>query len=243
LAGCRTDTTMLNQIIELCTSSNGLFWLVLGSDLSIAVAYFAIPITMAIVLRDRKDDIPYPWLWTLFVTFIVACGLTHTAHVWSAATGFDYLEMHAAIGFFCAVASVGTAIAFAFILPQIKLLPSPRQQRAQLEKQVAHTSSSTVGRRRRYNLSLAPSRIDDNSTNIVRRGAMMKPLCIIAAAMALVVSSSTAMAEPKKRSVSDKSTHRMKSAPAPLRQWPPNNPTFREYEELKREGWYKADKA
>jgi hypothetical protein len=141
LAGCRTDTTMLNQIIELCTSSNGLFWLVLGSDLSIAVAYFAIPITMAIVLRDRKDDIPYPWLWTLFVTFIVACGLTHTAHVWSAATGFDYLEVHAGIGLFCAITSVGTAIAFAFILPQIKLLPSPRQQRAQLEKQVAQRTA------------------------------------------------------------------------------------------------------
>src|SRR4029077_10646253 len=74
-------------------------------------------------------------------------------------------------------------------------------------------------------------------------GAMMKPLCIIAAAIALVVASSTAMAEPKKRSVSNKATHRMKSVSAPLRQWPPNNPTFREYEELKRQGWYKADKA
>ena len=75
------------------------------------------------------------------------------------------------------------------------------------------------------------------------RRQMMKPLCIIAAAIALVVASSTAMAEPKKRSVSDKATDRMRSAPAPLRQWPPNNPTPREYEELKREGWYKADKA
>ena len=33
------------------------------------------------------------------------------------------------------------------------------------------------------------------------------------------------------------------SVPPPLRQWPPNNPTPREYEELKREGWYKEDKA
>src|SRR5262249_62419871 len=89
-------------------------------------------------------------------------------------------------------------------------------------------------KRRRYNLFLASSRTNDNSTNIVR-GTMMKPLCIIAAAMALVVASSTAMAEPKKRSVSDKATHRMKSVPAPLRQWPPDNPTPREYEELKRE--------
>jgi hypothetical protein len=78
------------------------------------------------------------------------------------------------------------------------------------------------------------------------RGAMMKPLCIIAAAMALVVASSTAMAAPKKQSLSDKATHRMQSpqsVPAPRRQWPPDNPTPREYEELKREGWYKADKA
>jgi hypothetical protein len=95
----------------------------------------------------------------------------------------------------------------------------------------------------RYNLFLAPSRTDHNSTNIVRRGATMKPFCIIAAAMALVVASSTAMADPKKRSVSDKATHRMKLVPAPVRQWPPNNPTPKEYEELKREGWYKADKA
>jgi hypothetical protein len=74
---------------------------------------------------------------------------------------------------------------------------------------------------------------------------MKKLLRIIAAAMALIVASSTAMAEPKKRSLSGKATQRMKSppsVPAPLRQWPPNNPTFREYEELKRQGWYKADK-
>jgi hypothetical protein len=134
-------STMLNQFIELCTSSSGLFWLVLGSDLSIAVAYFAIPITMAVVLRDRKDDIPYPWLWTLFVTFIVACGLTHSAHVLSAASGADYLEVHAGIGLFCALTSVGTAIAFVFIIPQIKLLPSPKQQRAELEKLVVQRTS------------------------------------------------------------------------------------------------------
>ena len=39
----------------------------------------------------------------------------------------------------------------------------------------------------------------------------MKLLCIIAAAMTFVVASSAAMAEPKKRSVSNKATQRMKS--------------------------------
>lgn len=41
------------------------------------------------------------------------------------------------VSVFCAVASVGTAVAFAFILPQIRLLPSPVQQRAELEHLVA----------------------------------------------------------------------------------------------------------
>jgi hypothetical protein len=132
---------MLEPLIQLCTSATGLFWLVLGSDLSIAVAYFAIPVTMAVVLRERGQDIPYPWLWTLFVLFIVACGLTHTAHALSAATGFDYLWLQAAMNMFCAVTSVGTAVAFAFILPQIKLLPSPAQQRAALAKVVAQRTS------------------------------------------------------------------------------------------------------
>ena len=132
---------MIDQILQFCTSSGGLYWLVVGSDLSIALAYFAIPITMAIVLRDRRDDIPYPWLWTLFVTFIVACGLTHTAHVWSAATSAEYLGIHAGVGLFCAITSVGTAIAFAFILPQIKLLPSPAKQRAELETLVARRTA------------------------------------------------------------------------------------------------------
>ena len=132
---------MLTPIIEFCSSTTGLFWLVLSSDLSIAIAYFAIPVTMAIVLKDRKEDIPYPWLWLLFVTFIVACGLTHMVHVSSALAGAEFLWAHAAVGIFCAMTSVGTAIAFAFVLPQIKLLPSPRQQRASLERLVAERTS------------------------------------------------------------------------------------------------------
>jgi hypothetical protein len=134
-------TTMLDKFVELCTSSNSLFLLTLGSDLSIALAYFAIPVTMAIVLRDRKDDIPYPWLWLLFVTFIVACGMTHIAHVWSALSATSYLEVHAGIGFFCALISVGTAVAFAFIIPQIKQLPSPKQQQQKLEALVSQRTT------------------------------------------------------------------------------------------------------
>lgn len=132
---------MLQQLLQWCTSDNTLMWTVIGSDLAIALAYFAIPLTMAIVLRHRSDDIPYPWLWVLFVTFIVACGLTHVVHIWSALSGAQNLWLHAAIGIVTALASVGTAIAFAMVLPQIKLLPSPRQQRALLEQAVVERTA------------------------------------------------------------------------------------------------------
>lgn len=128
---------MLQRLVEFCTSNEGLFWIVFVSDILIAFAYFAIPITMAIVLRDRKEDIPYPWLWSLFVIFIVACGLTHLVHVWSVLMGVEYLGLQATIEVITVVASVGTAIAFAVVLPQIKLLPSPRQQRELLQELVA----------------------------------------------------------------------------------------------------------
>jgi hypothetical protein len=128
---------MIQQILEFCSSDRTAYWMVFCSDLAIASAYFAIPIAMAIVLRQRKDDIPYPWLWLLFVTFIVACGLTHLVHVWSAAMGPNYLQLHAIIGVVTAAASVGTAIAFVLILPQIKDLPSPMQQKVKLQDLVA----------------------------------------------------------------------------------------------------------
>jgi len=70
--------------------------------------------------------------------------------------------------------------------------------------------------------------------------SVMKLLCIIAAAMAMVVASSAAMAAPKKHKAIHR-TNSPSSVPAPRRQWPPNNPTPKEYEELLREGWYKRD--
>jgi hypothetical protein len=128
---------VLQQIVDFCTSDAGLLWLSIASDMAIALAYFAIPLTMAVVLRDRKDDIPYPWLWTLFVVFIVACGLTHVVHVWAVFWGTDKRSVYVVIALVTAMASVGTAVAFAAILPQVKNIPSPRAQRALLEKMVA----------------------------------------------------------------------------------------------------------
>jgi len=127
---------MVGDLLQLCTSRNGLFSILILSDLAIADSYFAIPLTMAVVFRKRKDDIPYPWLWMLFVAFIVACGLTHLMHVWSGLGSIENLAGQTLINLLCAATSVGTAVAFAYILPQINELPSPKKQRAELERLV-----------------------------------------------------------------------------------------------------------
>ena len=77
---------------------------------------------------------------------------------------------------------------------------------------------------------------------MVQRGAIMKLLSIVAAVMALIVASTTTMAEPKKPSLSNKATHRVKS-PQPSNRVPTYEDRLREYYELKRQGWYKDDKA
>jgi hypothetical protein len=115
------------------TSANGQFWVVLINDTCIALACFAISITMAVALRQGRNDVPHPWLGRLLVLFIAACGLTHAAEVLSAVMNNEYAGLQAAINLFCAVTSMTAALAFAFILPRIKLLPSPAQQRVALE--------------------------------------------------------------------------------------------------------------
>ncbi len=71
----------------------------------------------------------------------------------------------------------------------------------------------------------------------------MKQISIIAAAMALVVASGAAMAQTQKRSVLDRATHRAKS-PQPSNKVPNSyEEKLRQYEEDKRNGWYKIDSA
>lgn len=129
---------MLDTFLNLCASGTALGWILVAADCAIAAAYLAIPLTMAVVFRRHHRDIPLPWLWRLFVAFITACAVTHLVHVWSAVTGSEMLGFKVAAGLFCAAVSVGTALAFAWILPDIKSMPSPRERQIELENAVAH---------------------------------------------------------------------------------------------------------
>jgi hypothetical protein len=124
-------------MLAFLISADGLSWIALINDASIALACFVISITMAVMLRQRRNDTAHPWLGILLVVFIVACGLTHLAEAATATMAIENLSVQAAINVFCTATSVVTALAFAIILPRIKLLPSPAQQRDALEKLVS----------------------------------------------------------------------------------------------------------
>ena len=123
---------MLDYLISLCTTDEGLFSLIVGSDFLIALAYFSIPVSMLWVFRNRSEDLPYPALWIAFVLFIFACGATHLFHFAGALRGSALLEWRAPIHVATAIVSVATAVALSLTLPKIALLPSPQRQQREL---------------------------------------------------------------------------------------------------------------
>jgi hypothetical protein len=79
------------------SGSPALLWLHVISDSLIALAYFAIPVSLVFFVRRRRD-IPFGWMGLLFGLFIVACGLTHLMGVWTIwdpVYGLDAGAVHA----------------------------------------------------------------------------------------------------------------------------------------------------
>lgn len=127
---------MLDALIALCTTATGLITLSLAADILIALAYFSIPLSMLWVFRNRRYDLPYPALWIAFVLFIFACGMTHLLHALAVSTSNPMLGLRTGMHLATAGISIATAIALNIVLPQVNLLPSPAQQRAELEQAV-----------------------------------------------------------------------------------------------------------
>ena len=94
------------------------------SDAAIALAYFSIPLALAIFLLKRRD-LAFPGVFILFCIFIVACGTTHIFDVWTLWNP-DY-GVAGLVKAFTAVASVGTAVVLWNLMPKALALPGPAQ--------------------------------------------------------------------------------------------------------------------
>lgn len=105
----------------------GLLWAYAVADAGIAIAYFTIPLALAIFAHRRHDFAFRPIFW-LFAAFILLCGTTHLLDVltlWVPAYGIEALVKVAT-----AVVSMVTAIALWRLLPQALALPSTAQLQA-----------------------------------------------------------------------------------------------------------------
>src|SRR6185503_18467904 len=77
------------------------------SDAVIGVSYVAISVTLAYVVRKRKD-LPFNWMFLAFGLFIIACGATHFMEIWTLWTPVYWLS--GTVKLITAVASITTAL-------------------------------------------------------------------------------------------------------------------------------------
>ena len=115
----------------------GLVWLHIISDSLIALAYYSIPVAL-IYFVQKREDLPYNWLFLSFGAFIVSCGTTHIMDVWTL--WYPTYWLSGFLKALTAFASVYTAIALVPIIPKALALPSPAQLEAinrQLECEIS----------------------------------------------------------------------------------------------------------
>lgn len=101
-----------------------LVWLHVVSDLTIAFSYFSIPVTLLWFIVRRKD-LPFNWIFGLFGTFIILCGLGHLVSVWTLWHPAYYLS--GAINAMTAIVSIITALEMVPLVPKALALPSPAE--------------------------------------------------------------------------------------------------------------------
>lgn len=96
----------------------------LVSDLTIAIAYFSIPLTLFYFVQKR-EDLPFNWIFSLFGAFIILCGTTHLFEVWTLWHPVYWLS--GIVKAITAAVSAYTAVMLVKLIPQALSLPSPAQ--------------------------------------------------------------------------------------------------------------------
>ncbi len=92
-----------------------LVWLHVLADLMIAMSYFAIPITIMIIMRKRKSPIPFAWVFWMFAAFILFCGMTHLIELVAIWKPIYYIE--GLVKVLTAAISLATAIVMFPLIP------------------------------------------------------------------------------------------------------------------------------
>lgn len=100
-------------------------WMYIISDLVIFLAYMAIPFAMLIFVRKRWDDVPFKWVFWLFIAFIALCGATH--FIDALIFYVPVYRLNALVLMLTAIVSMITVAAMVHVLPKALAYKSPVQ--------------------------------------------------------------------------------------------------------------------
>ena len=103
----------------------GTLWLNVISDSVIAAAYYAIPFTLYYLVRERRREIPFPAIVSMFGAFIFLCGSTHLMEIWTVWHP-DY-RVAGGLKAVTGIVSAATMLALFKVMPAAMLLRSPTQ--------------------------------------------------------------------------------------------------------------------
>ncbi len=105
--------------------NQNLVWLHVVSHAATALAYYAISIELAYFGRKRRE-LPFKWIFWIFVVFIFGCGTTHLLDVWAVIYPAYYLSVGAKA--VTAVASIAIAVALIWLIPQALALEGEEEK-------------------------------------------------------------------------------------------------------------------
>lgn len=154
--------------------SRGLVWSHVVTDSLIGISYLAISVALAHIVYRSRREIPFHWMFLAFGLFIVACGLTHFMEV--VTVWVPVYVLSAVVKGFTAAASMATAIALPFIVPQILLTVHKARESDQYmrflesglsEREAAH------GELRRIN-ELLEARVQERTLELARANETLK---------------------------------------------------------------------
>lgn len=94
------------------------------SDLLIGLSYFSIPAALVWLIVKRKD-LPFNWVFWMFVSFILLCGATHIFAIYTMWVPAYYIQ--GALKAATAIISMITAFAMWPLIPSALKIPSPVQ--------------------------------------------------------------------------------------------------------------------
>lgn len=100
-------------------------WMYVLADITIFLAYMAIPVAIYYFIRKKFGSLPFTWLLWLFIAFIALCGTTHLID--ALIFWIPVYRLNALMMFATAIVSVATVLGMLKVIPLALEFKSPEE--------------------------------------------------------------------------------------------------------------------